>query len=165
MLIMSWIDLFRHKKTYEGTVVDLRERYRVSADTAYDGIATVYYDILRHDDKEKVGTTDLRLSIAGDMYYYGNIGYNILKDQRGHHYAYEACLLLFEIAYREFAMKELIITCSPENIASYKTLRKLNGELIELVKVPRDHPLFAIGEKSKYIFRYRIDLDDRKRDR
>ena len=55
-------------------------------------------------------------------------------------------------------MKELIITCSPENEASYKTLMKLNGELLELVEVPSRHLLYTLGEKTKYIFRYRIDL-------
>ena len=155
---MSILDVFKQKKTYSGEVVDLKERYRVSEKTSYDGVATVYYDILRHEDNEKVGTADLRLSADGDMYYYGNIGYNILRSYRGNHYAYYACLLLFEIAKKEFNMNELILTCSPENIASYKTLKKLKGELIELVKVPKNHSLYALGETSKYIFRYKIDL-------
>ena len=150
--------LFRSKKTYEGEIVDLKERYRVDKQEAYDGVPTVYYDILRHSDKEKVGTIDLRLTIQGDMYYYGHIGYNILRSYRGNHYAYEACKMLFGIAKDEFNMSELIITCSPENIASYKTLKKLNGELLELVKVPKNHDLYLKGETSKYIFRYKIDL-------
>ena len=151
-------ELFRKKKNYLGTVVDLKERYRLSAESAYDGIPVVYYDILRHEDQEKVGTIDLRLTAEGDMYYYGNIGYNISRMYRGHGYAYEACLVLFEVARKEFGMKELIITCSPDNIASYKTLKKLGGELLELVEVPHDHMLYSIGETSKYIFRYRIGL-------
>lgn len=150
--------LFRSKKTYEGEIVDLKERYRVDKQEAYDGVPTVYYDILRRSDKEKVGTIDLRLTIQGDMYYYGHIGYNILRSYRGNHYAYEACKMLFVIAKDEFNMSELIITCSPENIASYKTLKKLNGELLELVKVPKNHDLYLKGETSKYIFRYKIDL-------
>ena len=150
--------LFRSKKKYEGEIVDLKERYRVDKQEAYDGVPTVYYDILRHSDKEKVGTIDLRLTIQGDMYYYGHIGYNILRSYRGNHYAYEACKMLFVIAKNEFNMSELIITCSPENIASYKTLKKLNGELLELVKVPKNHDLYLKGETSKYIFRYKIDL-------
>ena len=150
--------LFRSKKKYEGEIVDLKERYRVDKQEAYDGVPTVYYDILRHSDKEKVGTIDLRLTIQGDMYYYGHIGYNILRSYRGNHYAYEACKMLFVIAKDEFNMSELIITCSPENIASYKTLKKLNGELLELVKVPKNHDLYLKGETSKYIFRYKIDL-------
>lgn len=150
--------LFKSKKIYEGEIVDLKERYRVDKQTAYDGVPTIYYDILRHSDKEKVGTIDLRLTIQGDMYYYGHIGYNILRSYRGNHYAYEACKMLFVIAKDEFNMSELIITCSPENIASYKTLKKLNGELLELVKVPKNHDLYLKGETSKYIFRYKIDL-------
>jgi len=156
--LMNLFGLFRKKKIYEGPVVDLRERYRVSEETAYDGVPTVFYDILRHEDQEKVGTIDLRLTVEGDMYYYGNIGYNVIRMYRGNGYAYEACLILFEIARREFGMKELIITCSPENIASYKTLKKLGGELLELVEVPHEHMLYSLGEKNKYIFRYRIGL-------
>ena len=155
---MGIFDFIREKKVYEGEIVDLRERYRVSAQKAYDGVATVYYEILRHEDRHKVGTIDLRLSIEGDMYYYGNVGYNVQKEERGHHYAYHACRVLFQIAKEEFGMKELIITCSPENEASYKTLTKLGGELLELVEVPPRHLLYTIGEKSKYIFRYKIDL-------
>ena len=156
---MGLLDLFRNHEKYEGPIVDLKERYRVSEKTAYDGVPTVYYDILRHEDKEKVGTIDLRLTVEGDMYYYGNIGYNVLREHRGHNYAYHACRVLFEIARKEFGMDEIIITCSPENIASYKTLKKLNGELLELVKVPKNHMLYSLGEKTKYIFRYRIDLN------
>ena len=54
--MMNLFGLFRKKKIYEGPVVDLRERYRVSEETAYDGVPTVFYDILRHEDQEKVGT-------------------------------------------------------------------------------------------------------------
>lgn len=156
---MGLFDLFwRNKKIYEGPVADIREKYRVSKQTSFDGVPTVYYDILRHDDKEKVGSIDLRLTAEGDMYYYGHIGYNVIKAHRGHNYAYYACRVLFEVAKKEFDMDELIITCSPENVPSYKTLRRLGGELIELVKVPKNHTLYNQGEKTKYIFRYKISL-------
>ena len=155
---MGFFDFFGKRNIYEGDVVDLRERYRVDEKTAYDGVPTIYYDILRHEDRVKVGTTDLRLTVEGNMYYYGHIGYNILKEYRGNSYAYHACRVLFKIAKEEFGMEELIITCSPENTASYKTLKKLGGELIDYVQVPAGHPLYAAGEKTKYIFRYRINL-------
>ena len=155
---MNIRSLFKTKPVYEGPVVDLKERYRVSEKTAYDGVPTIYYDILRHEDKEKVGTIDLRLTVEGDMYYYGHIGYNITRVYRGNNYAYYACLVLFDVAKNDFSMDELIITCSPENIASYKTLKKLDGELLELVKVPVNHKLYQAGETSKYIFRYKINL-------
>ena len=149
---------FIRRKTYEGEVVDLREKYRVSERSSYDGVPTVYYDVLRHEDKQKIGTIDLRLSAEGSNYYYGNVGYNIQKEYRGNHYAYHACRVLFKIARDEFRMDELIITCSPENEASYRTLKKLDGEFIELVEVPARHLLYSLGEKSKYIFRYKINL-------
>jgi len=157
-LFVGFFDFFREKRRCEGDVVDLREKYRVSEKQAYDKVPTVYYDILLHGSNLRVGSIDLRLTVEGDMYYYGHIGYNIIRSFRGRNYAYHACLVLFDIARNEFGMSELIITCSPDNIASYRTLRKLNGELLELVKVPRNHRLYAIGETSKYIFRYRINL-------
>ena len=157
-LFVGFFDFFREKKIYKGDVVDLKEKYRVSEKQAYDRIPTVYYDILLHDTNLKVGSIDLRLTVEGDMYYYGHIGYNIIRSFRGHNYAYYACLVLFKIAREEFGMDELIITCSPDNIPSYKTLIKLGGELIELVEVPKNHQLYTIGETQKYIFRYRISL-------
>ena len=157
-LFVGFFDFFRNKKIYKGDVVDLREKYRVSEKQAYDHVPVVYYDILLHDTNLKVGSIDLRLTVEGDMYYYGHIGYNIIRSFRGHNYAYYACLVLFKIAREEFGMDELIITCSPDNIPSYKTLVKLGGELIELVEVPKNHQLYTIGETQKYIFRYRISL-------
>lgn len=155
---MGIFDNLFKKNIYTGENVSLKERYRTSETTAYDGIPTIYYDILRNEDKTKVGTIELRLTVEGDMYYYGHIGYNILKAYRGNGYAYWACLVLFKIANKEFHMDELIVTCSPENIASYKTLTKLNGEIIDLVDVPKNHTLYLIGETKKYIFRYKISL-------
>jgi len=155
---MSLISKIFIKPVHQGKVVDIKEKYRTDEKSAYDGVPTVYYEVFKHGEKEKIGTIDLRLSIEGDMYYYGNIGYNIDKQYRGNGYAYHACKVLFKVAKEEFNMQELIITCSPENIASYKTLKKLDGELIELAKVPREHLLHMIGETSKYIFRYKINL-------
>lgn len=157
-LFVGFFDFLKKKKIYEGDVVDLKESYRVSEKQSYDNVPTVYYHILLHGTDLKVGSIDLRLTIEGDMYYYGHIGYNIIRSFRGNNYAYYACLVLFKIAKEEFGMNELILTCSPDNIASYKTLKKLNGELIELVKVPKNHRLYALGETSKYIFRYKISL-------
>ena len=148
-----------HKKTEKGTNVDIREKYRVSSHTAYDGVPCVYYDIYLHDSNVKAGTIDLRLSAEGDMYYYGNIGYRIQPKFRGNHFAYEACQLLFKVAREEFNMDELIITCSPDNIASKKTLEKLGGTLVEKADVPKNHTLYCSGEKEKLIYRYRIKMN------
>lgn len=141
-----------------GENVDLVERYRVSENTSFDGIPTVYYDIYLHDTDYKVGKCDIRLKLDERMYYYGHVGYSIYPQYQGHHYAYYACLILFKIAKEEFNMDELIITCNPDNVASYKTLKKLNGELIEVAQIPEEHELYRQGEKYKCVFKYRIEL-------
>lgn len=152
---MGLFDFINKKNLHKGEAVNLLERYRVNERQAYDGVPTIYYDILSHDNK-KLGTIELRLTVDGINYYYGHIGYDIMQEHRGHHYAYEACRELFKIAKEEFNMNELIITCSPENIASYKTLVKLNGVLVETVDVPKGHLLYTMGEKVKHVFKYNI---------
>ena len=53
-------------------------------------------------------------------------------------------------------LHELLITCSPENIASRLTLERLGGELVETVPVPRCHWLYARGETWKNIYRFQL---------
>lgn len=149
------ISLFRKDKIYKGKKVSLKERFFVSNERAYDGIGTVFYDIYNLDGY-RVGNIDLRLKMDDYMYYYGHVGYDVYETYRGNHYAYEACKLLFKIAKDKYQMNELIITCNPDNIASYKTLLKLGGECKGIVKVPSNHPIYKHGDKEKYIFCYKI---------
>lgn len=152
--------LDREKHLYKGEIVDLVERARVSEKTSFDGVPTVFYDIYLSGSNLgtnlRVGKCDLRLKNDGFMYYYGNVGYNIMESQRGHHYAYYACKVLFKIAKEEFGMKELIITCNPDNEASYKTLKKLKGDLIDIAQIPYDHELYEKGDRFKCIFRFKL---------
>ena len=159
--------LDRKKHLYKGEIVDLVERARVSEKTSFDGVPTIFYDIYvsgtnlgtnlgTNPSGTKVGKCDLRLKNDGFMYYYGNVGYNIIESQRGHHYAYYACKVLFKIAKEEFGMKELIITCNPDNEASYKTLKKLKGDLIDIAQIPYDHELYEKGDRFKCIFRFKL---------
>lgn len=52
-------------------------------------------------------------------------------------------------------MDEIIITCSPENTASRRTIEKLGGELLETVEVPEDHWLYERGELVKNIYLFK----------
>ena len=115
-------------------------------------VETVYYNIVL-EDGTIVGKIDLRLGMNDYLYYLGQVGYFIMKSYRGHNYAYYACLIIFEIAKNIFLLDNLIITCSPDNIASRKTLTKLNGTLIETVEVPYNHELYWRDEKIKCIFK------------
>ena len=53
-------------------------------------------------------------------------------------------------------MDKLIITCSPDNIASKKTLIKLGGQLLETCDVPSDHWLYLRGETVKEIYLFKL---------
>ncbi len=155
---MNLIDFFKRfdtsKKLYPGEVVDLRKSYEISEEEAYDGIPCAYYDIYIHDSNIKVGSIDLRLKMDKTMLYFGHIGYYVIEKHRGHSYAFWACKILFEIAKKEYGLSYLILTCSPDNIASYKTLVRLNGRFLGIVDVPKNHELYMKNEKEKCIFRY-----------
>lgn len=144
------------QRIIKGDIVDLKYRYETDENTAYDGIPTVYYYIYKGD--ERVGEIDLRLKMDENMYYYGHVGYSVLNRHRGHNYSYEACKLLFKEAKEKYGLTELYLTCNPDNIASYKTLKKLKGELVEVVQVPEDHELYKLGDRMKCIFRYKINI-------
>lgn len=87
-------------------------------------------------DDHEVGRIVLREGNNEERYFDGHIGYSIDKEYQGHHYSREACLLLFDIA-REKGFEELIITCSPDNIASRKIIETLPFEFIEEKPVPQ----------------------------
>lgn len=148
----------KNEDRYEGDVVDLVKLYFLSEENAYDKVPTVYYSIVLHGTNHKVGKCDLRLKLDDRMYYYGHIGYNIYPNERGNHYSYHACKILFRIAKELYKFNELYLTCDPNNEASYKILKELGCELIEVADIPVDHELYGKNSYYKCIFRYKIDL-------
>ena len=105
-----------------------------------------------------VGSISLRIGNSNDLQMYlGNIGYNVYPAARGNHYAERACRLLMGLA-RRHGMRELWITCNPENMASRKTCERLGAEYLETVYLPSDHILYERGERTKC--RYRITLNE-----
>ncbi len=122
----------------------------------YDNEDEFLYDIVIKNSKTKVGRLEIRTNINEELLYFGQIGYSIFPTYQGNNYAYKACLKAFKLCKEEYGLDELIITCSPENIASYKTLEKLKGELVDVVEVPKDHELYMRNEKIKCIFKYKL---------
>lgn len=141
---------------YEGEIVDLVERYYLSEENAIDHIPTVIYEILLHGTNTVIGNCDLRLVMNDYMYYYGGIGYDIKKEYQGHGYAGKACEVLFKVAKDVYGMEEIIVTCSPDNVASFKTLMKLGGEYLGDEDVPKSHELYWKGETKKSIFKFEL---------
>jgi predicted acetyltransferase len=144
----------RRDVRYYGAVVDLVQEQESPASRFNDETRSIYYGIYLHDSDIRVGSCDLRIGNNRSLYYAGNIGYNILPPFRGHGFAYQACTVLLPVAKEVYGFQHLIITCSPENIASRKTLEKLDGKLLEITPVPPDHWLYKRGETVKNIYEY-----------
>ncbi|MDD2591426.1 MAG: GNAT family N-acetyltransferase [Erysipelotrichaceae bacterium] len=131
----------------------LRNKYK--AEKLLGITKTYVFDIVLIKTDEIVGQCDLRLGKSWYLYYLGNIGYSVYIPYRGHHYALKACHLLLELAKKE-GETELIITCSPDNIPSFKTILAIPAEYLHTVDVPIEHDLYQRNEKIKSIFRIKL---------
>ena len=96
-----------------------------------------YYIYLIMVDHIEVGRIVLREGSNEERYYDGHIGYTVEPEFRGHYYAYQGVQLIKPIALK-LGFKELIITCSPNNLASKKTILKLQAQYLETVEIPKN---------------------------
>lgn len=103
----------------------------------------------------KMGKCDLRIGHNELLYYGGNIGYSVDEPYRGHHYAAKACRLLFELA-KKHDLGYVIITCVPENAASYKTCEAAGGVLLETAELPPDNNMRQEGKTHVRIYRFEL---------
>lgn len=110
-------------------------------------VPAYYFNIIRCADGTEVGRCDLRIGYNDNIKYGGNIGYEVYESYRGNHYASKACKLLFLLAKRH-NMDKVIITCSPENIASQKTCEYSGAKLIDTIDVPIWHEMHINGQKK-----------------
>ena len=95
----------------------------------------------------------LRLGMNDNIYYGGHIGYGVRERARGHGIAARACRIVAPLA-RAHDMEELIITTTPDNVASIKTIEHLGASFEGNVGVPRYHDLYRRGDKvvSRYVW-------------
>ncbi|MGX8680308.1 MAG: GNAT family N-acetyltransferase, partial [bacterium] len=85
---------------------------------------------------QRVGVLTLRDGSDEEHLYDGHIGYHIDEAYRGHHYAYQACLLL-KSELQQFGFHHVLITCDPNHIASIKTIEALGGIYLDTKTIPR----------------------------
>lgn len=105
---------------------------------------------------QAIGQIQLRVGDTKHIVMYaGHIGYGVEPEHRGHAYAARACSLLLPLA-RSHEMQVLWITCSPDNIASRRTLERLGAEYVETVDLPEDTDMYQRGARKAC--RYRIQL-------
>ena len=102
-----------------------------------------------------VGKISLRLGHNYHSYWNGNIGYEVDAPYRGHHYAGIALKMVLPLA-KAHGMDHLIVSCDEDNVASYKTIERCGGRLLEISYPPEDWVYYRPGLPRKRI--YRIDL-------
>ena len=95
-----------------------------------------YYEILVGG--VSVGKISIRIGDNFHTYYNGHIGYEINEEARGHGYVRRACELVLSVA-RAHGMSQIYVTCAENNSASYRTIEKLGGSLLEICDVPKEY--------------------------
>lgn len=148
MTIFSFSDNFDYLTDGE---IELKISGKYSGDEKL--LPFYYYDIFYNN--RFIGRISMRIGSNFDSYYNGNIGYEIEENFRGNNFAFKACKLVLQIA-KAHGMNEIILTCDENNIASYKTIEKLGGELIEIVKPPKTYFAYRENMKKQRIYRLYI---------
>jgi predicted acetyltransferase len=107
-------------------------------------------------DGSRAGTVSLRIGDERHLVFYaGHIGYAVEPAWRGQRLAARAVGLLMPLA-RAHGFDNLWATCTPENLASRRTLELLGAVYVETVPIPVDYESYARGEREKC--RYRLTL-------
>jgi predicted acetyltransferase len=107
-------------------------------------------------DRARAGTVSLRVGNEPRLVLYaGHVGYAVEPAWRGRHLAGRAVRLLYPLA-RAHGFDVLWATCTPDNLASRRTLERLGAIYVETVPIPPDYESYARGEREKC--RYRLDL-------
>ena len=114
-----------------------------------------YWSIILRATGEKIGAISLRIGYNYHSYYNGNVGYEIEKPFRGHHFAYYACRMLEPVAWYH-GMDHLIFSCDYDNAASCQTIERLGASLLETVDPPKDYVYYDEDIAPHRI--YRLDL-------
>jgi len=109
---------------------------------------------------EKVGDISFRIGYGGgpkndNLYYGGQIGYNVNEEFRGNGYAAEACRLLLPIAHAH-KMTKLLITNNVTNAASRRVCEKLGAKLIRAARLPEYNDLYKEGQRFSNIFEWSL---------
>lgn len=135
--------------------IELRIKEKLPADALKKFVPAYSFSIHLLGKEEIIGFLNLRVGFNESIVYAGNIGYSINEAYRGNHYAQKACEIVIKVA-RAHGMKELVITCNPDNMPSRRTCERLGASLLEVVDLPEWTEMYQEGERQKC--RYQLCL-------
>lgn len=132
---------FLHTEGMTDGTIALRLRETRPADPSRGFVPAYHFHIVNAADETVLGRIDLRVGDLPALYYSGHIGYEVLPPFRGERIAGRAARLLLPLAWAH-GINPLYITCRPDNLPSYRTIRALGATLLEVADTPEDHPLW-----------------------
>ena len=118
------------------------------------------YEFLICKGNDKVGRINLRIGYGGglfncNLYYGGQIGYDIGEPHRGNGYAGRACRLVIPVA-KAHGMTKLLITTNYTNKSSMRVCEKLGARLIRTVQLPEWNDMYKDGQRFQNIYEMEI---------
>jgi RimJ/RimL family protein N-acetyltransferase len=119
------------------------------------------YEFAICKDGEKIGQIGLRIGYGGgfynsNLYYGGQIGYDVDEPHRGNGYAVRACRLLVPVA-KAHNMEKLLITNNESNNASKRVCEKLGARHVRLARLPEWTDLYKEGQRFSNIFEWNME--------
>ena len=110
---------------------------------------------------EKIGEINLRIGYGGgpynsNLYYGGQIGYDVGEPHRGNGYAVRACRLLRPVA-KAHDMTKLLITNNHTNKASMRVCEKLGARLIRTVRLPEWNDMYNEDHRFQNIYEWNVN--------
>lgn len=116
------------------------------------------FQIYLNSTNDSIGYINLRFGNNDKLInYLGHIGYGIDEPFRGNSYSKKACELL-KIILNYYSIKEVYLTCNPENFASKKIIEKLGS----IYTYTSDTRTYSENEPSKLVYKWLIDLERSK---
>ena len=118
------------------------------------GVVPSYHFRIVGEDGTDFGYLNIRIGNTEHVRLYaGHIAYSIEQAHRGHSYAGVACRAVARFVRTLYP--ETILTTSPGNHASIRTIEKLGAEFIEELRVPSHDPSYLGGARWKRRYRWR----------
>lgn len=110
--------------------------------------ATTYFVI---EDHQMIGTVNIRHLLNDSLLQRGgHVGYSVLVSRRRQGIATQILKFAIQECHK-MGIKDILVTCQKENIASKKTIEKCGGQLENILKVNDDEILryWIKGEEEK----------------
>ncbi len=129
--------------------------YRKSNADEKRGYLPAYHFRITLCSGQEIGFCDLRVGQNINTFYGGNIGYSISPEYRCKGYATRTVRLLCDLAKWD-GMNYVLITTTPENLASRRVIEKSGGIFLDERDIPRDHEMY--GHERRKCVRYKVNL-------